>query len=299
MLSLRVTAPDGNLRILPLHGHELTVGRAPDNALVLDGGGVSSHHCAFLVQGGRATVVDRGSTNGTFVNNAPVQQSSPLGEHDRIYVGQYLLQVVDGVAGSHLMTTAPTGGGLPRTPAPSDAGARMLIQREDRAWRDELGRLQRYSELWDQGRRADHLALRPDELRRAQKWLAQTPPERQDEITALQRELIEASVGANKRLAAKRALLVVGSVIAIGGLVTTAVMLWPEGGGDELVADGGTTGEAQAEEEPEPDEEPDEEPDPDEEPGEEPDEERVEIKGRSTTWSSPRSRSRTSRAATA
>ena len=93
MLSLRVTAPDGNLRILPLHGPELTVGRAPDNALVLDGGGVSSHHCAFLVQGGRCVVADRGSTNGTFVNNAPVSQSSPLGENDRIYVGQYVLQV--------------------------------------------------------------------------------------------------------------------------------------------------------------------------------------------------------------
>ena len=281
MLSLRVTAPDGNLRILPLHGPELTVGRAPDNALVLDGGGVSSHHCAFLVQGGRCVVADRGSTNGTFVNNAPVSQSSPLGENDRIYVGQYLLQVVDGVAGGHMMTTAPTGSSLSRPSAPSDAGARLLIQREDRAWRDEHGRLQRYAELWDQGRRVDHLALRPHELRRAQKWLVQTPPERQDEITALQRELIEASVGANKRLAAKRELLVLGGVVALGGLVTTGVLLWPEGGGDELVAEGGSTTDA-VKTEPDELDEPDEPDEPDEEPDEEPkpegDETRVKLK---------------------
>src|SRR5262245_5167669 len=104
MLSLRVTAPDGSLRAIPLHGPELTVGRTADNGLVLDGAGVSSRHCAFLVQGRSCVVQDRGSTNGTFVNNAPVSESAPLGEHDRIYVGQYLLQVVDTGASAHPVT---------------------------------------------------------------------------------------------------------------------------------------------------------------------------------------------------
>jgi LysM repeat protein len=280
MLSLRVTAPDGSLRLLPLHGPELTIGRAPDNALVLEAGGVSSHHCALLVQAGQCIVVDRGSTNGTFVNNAPVQQSSPLGEHDRIYVGQYLLQVFDSRAAAHLMTTAPAGGVPPRPAGPPDAGARMLIQREDRSWRDEHNRLQRYAELWDQGRRADHLALRPHELRRAQKWLQQTPPERQDEITSMQRELIEASVGANKRQAARRAFLVAGGVLALGGLVTSAVLLWPEGGGtdDPVTAEGGSTTGSEPERDFEPDPELEPDPDLEAEPDSGADEPRVELK---------------------
>jgi LysM repeat protein len=273
MLSLRVTAPDGSLRVVPLYGAELSVGRAPDNNLVLEGSGVSAHHCAFVVQGGQCMVADRGSTNGTFVNNAPVRQSGVLGEHDRIYVGQFLLQVVDSAA-TPLLTTPPIGVPAARPAGQGDAGVRMLIQREDRAWRDEHARLQRHAEQWDQGRRADHLALRPEERKRAQKWLAQTPPERQAEITALQRELIDASVGANQRMAAKRALVVVGGVVALGGLVTTAVLLWPERSPDDELA------AAEAEPEPEPEAEPEREPsrDPQVDPPPDTDEVRVAIK---------------------
>ncbi len=254
MLSLHITAPDGNLRVLPLHGQELSVGRAPDNHLVLEGGGVSSHHCAFVVQAGRCIVQDRGSTNGTFVNNAPVKQSSPLGEHDRIYVGQYLMQVVDSGAAAHPMTTPPpmAGSGIPPRGAPAQAN--ILIQREDRGWRDEHKRLARYAEQWEQGQRADRLALRPHELRRARKWLAQTSPERQAEITPVQRELIEASAGANRRMAAKRGLTLAGGVLALGGVITTAVLVWPKS--EEVVV------EPEVEPEPEPEREPEPEPEP-------------------------------------
>jgi hypothetical protein len=233
MLSLRITAPDGSLRVLPLHGPELSVGRAPGNGLVLDGDGVSSYHCALVVEDDRCTVQDRGSTNGTFVNNAPIQQPVLLGEHDRVYVGQYLLQLIDSRAAAH-PTTAPH---LAAAAVPARAGgarARILIQREDRSWRDEHKRLARHAEQWEQWRRADRLALRSHELRRAQKWLSVATPEQQDEVTPLQRELIEASAGANQRSAAKRGLGIAGAVLALGGLVTTAVLLWPEDDGHEL-----------------------------------------------------------------
>lgn len=231
MPSLRVTSPDGSVRIVPLQGQELSVGRAPDNTLVLEGPGVSSHHCAFTVYAGQTTVADRGSTNGTFVNNAPVQQSQPLAEHDRVYVGQFLMQVVHSGARVH----APTQLMSAAVPVPAEpAGPRILIQREDRAWRDEHNRLARHAEQWEQGGRPDHLALRPAELRKAKAWLAQTPPERQDAITPIQRELIEASGGANTRMAAKRGLVIAGGVLGLAGLVTAAVVLWPEGGDDEI-----------------------------------------------------------------
>ncbi|MCX4246955.1 penicillin-insensitive murein endopeptidase [Paraliomyxa miuraensis] len=254
MPSLRVTAPDGSVRVVPLKGHELTIGRAPDNGLVLDGAGVSSHHCAFTVYAGQTTVADRGSTNGTFVNNAPLtqmQQSQPLAEHDRVYVGQYLLQVVFSGVRAH----PPTQLMAAATPVPLDPGApRILIQREDRGWRDEHNRIARYAEQWEQGGRADHLALRPVELRKAKAWLAQTPPERQDAITPTLREFIEASAGANKRIAAKRGLLVAAGVLGLGGLVTGVVVLWPEG---DDVADQAQTDAADGGAQPEPPDEDD------------------------------------------
>lgn len=229
MLTLRITAPDGTVRAVPIQGPELSIGRAPGNTVVLDGNGVSSTHCAFVVQGNQCVLYDRGSTNGTYVNNERIQQSKPLDDIDRIYVGQYLLQVLHGGGGVsvHPMTAPPqpisTVGGN------EAAGGRILIQREDRAWRDQFNRLVRYAEQWDRAGRPDRLALRPKELRRAQTWLTTTPEHQLGMITALQRELIEFSGGANTRMAAKRFFIIAGIVLALGGLTTAIVMLWPEG----------------------------------------------------------------------
>ncbi|MEM9459265.1 MAG: penicillin-insensitive murein endopeptidase [Myxococcota bacterium] len=228
MLTLRITAPDGSVRAVPIQGPELTIGRAPDNAIVLDGSGVSSNHCSFVVQGSQCFLVDRGSTNGTYVNNERVQQSKPLADVDRIYVGQYLLQVLHGAGGVsvHPMTAPNLPAAGPG--APENAGGRILIQREDRAWRDQHNRLLRYAEQWDQAGRPDRLALRPKELRRARTWLTTTPEHQVGLITAGQREFIEFSSGANTRMAAKRFLIIAGIVLALGGLVTTLVMVWPQ-----------------------------------------------------------------------
>jgi hypothetical protein len=262
MPSVRITTPDGSFRLVPIHGAELTVGHAPDNALVLEGGGVSAHHCALVVQGGRVIVVDRGSTNGTFVNNAPVQQSEPLGEHDRVYVGQYLLQVTEGSTAWAGSITAPH---LAAAIPPPSRGRRLLSQRGDRSWRDEHARLQRQAEQWERAGRPDHLALRPHELRRARQWLAGGAPEGAEPTTALQRELVEASASASRRMAARRALVLAGGLVALAGLVTAAILVWPEPGDEpeevatsELATD--TTPQAPGE--PPPDEPPDEPPPP-------------------------------------
>ncbi|MCB9718758.1 MAG: penicillin-insensitive murein endopeptidase [Myxococcales bacterium] len=269
MLTLRITAPDGNVRMVPLDRAELTVGRTPDNTVVLTGSGVSSHHCAFLVGGnGQCVLQDRGSTNGTFVNNAPVQQSGPLGDHDKIYVGQYLLEVMHGASG--ISVHPPTEAHAAARPVGQGAG--LLIQREDRGWRDQHKRILRAAEQWNEGGRPDRLTLRPAELRRARAWLAQTPPDRQGLVTPLQRELLAASGGANARRAAKRAVGIGGIVLALGGLVTAAVLLWPEGDDEEEVEASADDGGPQ-----QPELEPDLQPQPPPEPPKPPDD-RVQIK---------------------
>ena len=54
-----------------LHEHRtITVGRAPDNEIVLEAGQVSSHHARFLVDDAQNLFIeDCGSTNGTFIND--------------------------------------------------------------------------------------------------------------------------------------------------------------------------------------------------------------------------------------
>lgn len=245
MLSLRITAPEGHVRMVPLDRHELTVGRTPDNVIVLEGSGVSGRHCAFLVSSEHCVLEDRGSTNGTFVNNSPVQRSGPLGERDKIYVGQFLLEVMHGTSGISVHT--PTQAHMAARPTGPAAG--LLIQREDRGWRDQHKRITRAAEQWNEAGRPDRLTLRPRELQRARAWVAKTPADRQDLISPLQRELIAASGPANTRRGVKRAASIGGIVLALGGVTAAAIMLWPEGTDDPVDASGTDEGPA----EPEPD----------------------------------------------
>jgi DNA-binding winged helix-turn-helix (wHTH) protein len=54
--------------ILPLSEGDNVVGRSPDSSIWIDAGSVSREHARIVIADGGATVEDRGSTNGTFVN---------------------------------------------------------------------------------------------------------------------------------------------------------------------------------------------------------------------------------------
>ena len=62
----------------------LSVGRKPDNDIVVDNPAVSGHHCRISKQGGTYFVEDLESTNGTFVNEKRIKKS---GLHDNDVVG--------------------------------------------------------------------------------------------------------------------------------------------------------------------------------------------------------------------
>lgn len=68
-----------------------TIGRAPDNGVVIpqQSTGVSGHHCAIVLQDGRAFLRDMGSTNGTFVNGRRIAagQLVPLQPGMRVSLG--------------------------------------------------------------------------------------------------------------------------------------------------------------------------------------------------------------------
>ncbi|MFM7376162.1 MAG: FHA domain-containing protein [Chthoniobacterales bacterium] len=68
-------------------GSKLTVGRLGDNDVHLDDGSVSGHHAELAVRDGGAVLVDKDSTNGTFLNGEQVTGEVPLNEGDEIYFG--------------------------------------------------------------------------------------------------------------------------------------------------------------------------------------------------------------------
>lgn len=69
---------------------KVTIGRAPDNMIVLSDPRASSHHAEIRPEGQHYNLVDLGSTNGTFVNEQQIYRGvpRPLQSRDIIRIGE-------------------------------------------------------------------------------------------------------------------------------------------------------------------------------------------------------------------
>lgn len=98
-------APGGRLRVVsggesPLQLGEVidlrshtTLGRAPDNHLVLLDTFVSSYHARLERRDGEWWLTDLDSRNGTLLNGVPITKSVPLVDGDIVGVGQVELEL--------------------------------------------------------------------------------------------------------------------------------------------------------------------------------------------------------------
>ena len=64
--------------ILPLSEGDNVIGRNPNSGIWINAGSVSRVHAHIVIADGRATVEDRRSTNGTFVDGARISSRHPL-----------------------------------------------------------------------------------------------------------------------------------------------------------------------------------------------------------------------------
>jgi pSer/pThr/pTyr-binding forkhead associated (FHA) protein len=118
------------LQEVPIGNAPISIGRAPDNAIHIDNLAVSNYHARVYTDGGRLTVEDLDSLNGTFLNNNRVKKEW-LRSGDAIHVGKHII-VVDQ---EHNVTMS--GGVARKLPAPKVdetyvlAGSHNHVQQTD------------------------------------------------------------------------------------------------------------------------------------------------------------------------
>lgn len=111
----------------PVGAKEVSIGRSPDNGLVIDNPAVSHYHARVFNEEGRLMLEDFGSLNGTFVNGQRVKMVT-LKPGDSVAIGKHTIVVTDSREG----TDPFWKGGIPKPAAPKINETVMLDTKERR-----------------------------------------------------------------------------------------------------------------------------------------------------------------------
>lgn len=103
----------------PFDKNEITVGRKPDNDIVIDNPAVSGHHARIVLQAGVYLLEDLNSTNGTFLHERKVVKAN-LHHKDEVGVAKHLIVFIN-----EEEATAPP----PAPAAPMSSDATVVIAR--------------------------------------------------------------------------------------------------------------------------------------------------------------------------
>lgn len=120
MAKLQIFLPDGSESTFELPEDKTTVGRVPENLLQIADDSVSSSHAEITFEDGNFTVRDLGSTNGTFLNDEPIE-SSVLTSGDTLRFGSVSTTFISQAEVKAEPTPAPA---TERTAAPSPSTSR-------------------------------------------------------------------------------------------------------------------------------------------------------------------------------
>ena len=104
MLSVTITEKDGPSTTTTFDKTEVLIGRVKGNDVVLPKTNVSKRHSRLVVKDGKIILIDLKSTNGTFVNGRKITGPQVMQEGDKIYIGDFTIEVKE------------IAGGMPQSP---------------------------------------------------------------------------------------------------------------------------------------------------------------------------------------
>jgi pSer/pThr/pTyr-binding forkhead associated (FHA) protein len=108
-------------QVYPLGFEPMSIGRAPENRIILADPQVSRHHAEVAMQGGRWVIRDLGSANGTYVNGQQITALQVLENEDLIRIGRTTFRAEIVVPLTEQDTLL--GQRVPPPPVPAGAGA--------------------------------------------------------------------------------------------------------------------------------------------------------------------------------
>jgi hypothetical protein len=123
-LSLLVlTAGKQEGKVLEIKLPQFLVGRDPQCHLRPASPLISKRHCALIQRDGKVFIRDFGSTNGTFVNEEPVEGERELHHDDQLKIGPvaFGVRIEEGAAPTR--TPVPATKATGKTPAPANKAA--------------------------------------------------------------------------------------------------------------------------------------------------------------------------------
>src|SRR5262245_56002933 len=109
MFQLTINEKGGPSRQESFDKTEITIGRVQGNDVILPKGNISKRHSRIVLKDGKFIIVDLKSTNGTYVNGKKITAPQVIKATDKIYIGDYTLQLANGAAaGSAAEARAPS-----------------------------------------------------------------------------------------------------------------------------------------------------------------------------------------------
>ncbi|MGA9885130.1 MAG: FHA domain-containing protein [Candidatus Acidiferrales bacterium] len=121
------------LQEVPVNAKEVSIGRSPDNALVIDNPAVSHYHARVFNEEGRMMLEDFGSLNGTFVNGQRVKMVT-LKPGDSVAIGKHTIVVSD----SRDLDGFAAGNGSAKPAAPKINETVILDTKERRTFMQQV-----------------------------------------------------------------------------------------------------------------------------------------------------------------
>lgn len=105
---------------------EVSIGRSPDNVIMIDNPAVSHYHARVFTEEGRLMLEDFGSLNGTFVNGQRVKMVT-LKPGDSIAIGKHTIVVMESREDAEFATS-----GQPTKPAAPKIEETMMLDTKER-----------------------------------------------------------------------------------------------------------------------------------------------------------------------